>query len=167
MPTLVSVFERHPATRVIIEMKHGTAALARAVVDVVRRMNAAARVCLGSFQHEAVDAARERSRPRLPQARLSRRLAGRFTGRGSGGRGCRDGLTSHSRFPNGPAAFGSSSPAFLRQVHREGQVVQVWVVDSEADSERLLNWGVDGLITDRPDVTVDVRDRWVTRNGRV
>ena len=45
--------------------------------------------------------------------------------------------------------------------------MQVWVVDSEADSERLLNWGVDGLITDRPDVTVDVRDRWVTRNGRV
>jgi glycerophosphoryl diester phosphodiesterase len=30
--------------------------------------------------------------------------------------------------------------------------VQVWTVDSEIDARRLLDWGVDALITDRPDV---------------
>ena len=39
-------------------MKFGTAALAAAVVEVVRRTGAAARVCLGSFQQVALDAAR-------------------------------------------------------------------------------------------------------------
>jgi hypothetical protein len=34
---------------------------------------------------------------------------------------------------------------------------------------RLLDWGVDGLITDRPDLAVQVRDAWVRRqsSGRV
>jgi glycerophosphoryl diester phosphodiesterase len=30
----------------------------------------------------------------------------------------------------------------------------VWTVDSEADARRLLGWGVDALISDRPDIIV-------------
>ena len=166
VPTLVSVFERHPATRVIVEMKHGTAALARAVVDVVRRMNAAARVCLGSFQHEAVDAARTLA-PEI--ATSASEPEARWTLHRSWIRWPWVPRRPYAAFqvPERAGRLRVVTPAFLRQVHREGQVVQVWVVDSETDSERLLNWGVDGLISDRPDVTVDVRDRWVTRNGRV
>jgi len=34
-------------------------------------------------------------------------------------------------------------------------------VDTEADARRLLEWGVDGLITDRPDVIVPIARRAV------
>jgi len=34
--------------------------------------------------------------------------------------------------------------------------VQVWTVDAEADARRLLEWGVDALISDRPDILVPV-----------
>jgi glycerophosphoryl diester phosphodiesterase len=53
------------------------------------------------------------------------------------------------------------SPAFVRQVHKQGQVIQVWVVNERDDVWRLLDWGVDGIISDRPDVAVATRDEWL------
>jgi glycerophosphoryl diester phosphodiesterase len=44
--------------------------------------------------------------------------------------------------------------------------VQVWTVDEEADMRRLLAWGVDGLITNRPDLAVQVRDEWLARERK-
>jgi glycerophosphoryl diester phosphodiesterase len=53
------------------------------------------------------------------------------------------------------------SPRFLRHAHDRGLAVQVWTVDEEADMRRLLAWGVDGLITNRPDLAVRVRQEWL------
>ena len=46
------------------------------------------------------------------------------------------------------------SPRFVEGAHRAGLGVQVWTVDTEADARRLMTWGVDALITDRPDLIV-------------
>lgn len=35
--------------------------------------------------------------------------------------------------------------------HRRGFAVNVWTVNEDADMRRLIAWGVDGIITDRPD----------------
>jgi glycerophosphoryl diester phosphodiesterase len=52
------------------------------------------------------------------------------------------------------------SPAFVAQAHRDGARVDVWVVDGAEDIARLFAWGVDGVITDRPDVAVAARAAW-------
>jgi len=46
------------------------------------------------------------------------------------------------------------SPRFIGDAHRAGLGVQVWTVNAAADAHRLLDWGVDALITDRPDIMV-------------
>jgi glycerophosphoryl diester phosphodiesterase len=48
------------------------------------------------------------------------------------------------------------SPRFVADAHRAGLGVQVWTVDTAAEASRLLDWGVDALITDHPDVIVPV-----------
>ena len=45
---------------------------------------------------------------------------------------------------------------FVRAAHRQNLRVDVWTIDDEADMRRLLSYGVDGIITDRPDVLARV-----------
>ena len=53
-----TVLKRYRDVRVIIELKLNDAALARAVIDVVRAQDAVDRVCLGSFGLRVLRAAR-------------------------------------------------------------------------------------------------------------
>ena len=59
------------------------------------------------------------------------------------------------------------SRRFIRYAHLAGLKVQVWTVDDEADMRRLLDWGVDALISNRPDVAVRVRDEWLSSTQSV
>jgi glycerophosphoryl diester phosphodiesterase len=48
------------------------------------------------------------------------------------------------------------TPGLVRDAHRRGLRIDVWTVDEEDDMRRLLDWGVDGIMTDRPDVLAGV-----------
>jgi glycerophosphoryl diester phosphodiesterase len=49
--------------------------------------------------------------------------------------------------------------SFVRAAHRQGLRVDVWTIDDEADMRRLLGYGVDGIMTDRPDVLARILGR--------
>ena len=49
---------------------------------------------------------------------------------------------------------------FLRAAHRAGKPVYVWTVDDPARMIRMIGLGVDGVITNRPDVAREVLDRY-------
>ena len=162
LPTLDEVLVRYPLARVIIEMKGERPELGPAVVEAVYRANAGSRVCLGSFS-SAVLAAARRAGPELVSS-ASREEALRALQRSwiwlSPGR------VAYRAFqvPERAGRLRVVSPRFLRSVHRAGCAVHVWTVNDEADMRRLFDWGVDGIITDRPDVAVRVRAEWLHKD---
>ena len=160
VPTLKEVLERYPKTPIIVELKENGEALARAVVQEIRGADAAARVCIGSFSVTALRAAR-RLAPDIPTG------CGRFEVRMALYRswlGLSPGQVNYQAFQV-PETSGTTrvvSPRFVRLAHKAGVVVQVWTVDEPEDIRRLLDWGVDGIISDRPDLAADVVSEWVS-----
>ena len=152
IPSLEDVLVRYREPRVIVEMKVNSRAFAEATIDVVRRAKAVDRVCLGSFGLGVLRAAR------LIEPAIATSGAREEVRWALYRSWCRWPV---SRVPyNGyqiPEWAGRTrvvSPRFVEYAHDAGLGVQVWTVDRAEDARRLLAWGVDALITDRPDVIV-------------
>jgi len=158
IPTLRALLERHRAPKLIIELKTPDAELARGTIDEIRRADAVDRVVLGSFYGRALHAARAYE-PRIPTgaAREETRWAlYRSRVRWPLGR------TKYREFQVPERSGGTLivTPQFIAHAHRAGLPVRVWTVNDEADMRRLLEWGVDGLISDRPDLAVPIVQNW-------
>lgn len=155
VPRLRDVLGRYPGIPMIIELKVNQPALAQRAVDEVRAAGAVERVSFGSFGWRALNALRAYE-PRIPtgasreEARLalyrswihwpsSRRQPYR-----------------EFQLPERSGATTIISPRFIEYAHRAKLAVKVWTVNDVADIRRLAGWGVDGIITDRPDVAVAV-----------
>lgn len=159
VPTLRAVMTRYPGARVIIEMKGGEPALATAVAHEVRRAGAVDRVCVGSFYQTSIVALRDEAPEIVTSASQPE---ARWALHRSWVRWPWIGPRPYVAFqvPERAGRLRVVTPAFVDQVHREGQVVQVWVVNDEPDIIRLLDWGIDGVISDRPDIAVRVTAAW-------
>lgn len=164
VPLLDEVLAKHPRARVIIEMKGGQAELARAVAASIKKAGAIERTCVGSFYQTSIAAIRAEH----PDVTTSASQAeARWTLHRSWVRWPFAGERPYVAFqvPERAGRMRVVSRQFVRHIHREGCVVQVWVVNERADIERLLDWGVDGIISDRPDVAVATRDEWLARRS--
>lgn len=156
IPSLRDVLRQYPGVRLIVEMKVDSREMGEAVAREVRAAGAGDRVCAAGYGARSAAAARAA----LPDMACSAshdevRLAAYRT---------------WARWPVRRARYGGYqvpevtgllrivSPRFVRYAHEGGLKVQVWTVDEEADMRRLLAWGVDGLISNRPDLAVRVRD---------
>ncbi len=154
VPTLADVLSRYRDVAIVVELKVNSTDMAEAVVAVVRAADAVDRVCLGAFGRTVLRAARALE----PSMATS---AAREEVRWALYRSwCRWPVTKVAydgyQVPEWAGRTQVTSPRFVADAHRAGLGVQVWTVDTAADARRLLDWGVDGLITDRPDLIVPV-----------
>ena len=136
---------------------------ARALVDEIRKAGMALRVVIQSFDWRTLQVV-QKIAPEIPTAYLT--VQQRFDNVGAGrpegspwtaGFQYRD----HGSVPKMvKAAGGSAWSAFhgdldaakVKEAQALGLKVLAWTVNDPAQMERLLDYGVDGLITDRPDL---------------
>jgi glycerophosphoryl diester phosphodiesterase len=152
VPRLSEVLARFPDARIIIELKSDRVELAQAVVEVVRAADAVDRVCIGSFAFRGLRAVRELE-PAIATSAAQNEVVG-----------CLLRLWCRRPFAVGPfqgfqvpvqaRGIRVVTAGFVVAAHQAGLGVQVWTVDQPELARRLLAYGVDGLITDRPDLIV-------------
>jgi len=152
VPALEDVLRLCRDVRVIVEVKENEAPFGRLVVETLRRANSIDRACVGAFGSSVLRAVRaEEPALATSAAREEVRLAlYRSWLRWPVTRPAWSGYQIPER--SGPTRV--VSRRFVADAHRAGLGVQVWTVNDPADAVRLLEWGVDALITDRPDLMV-------------
>ena len=152
--SLEQVLTRHRDMSFLIELKGASAELARRAVDVVRRCDAVERVLFGSFSLVSLAAIRESGLPFITSAAVPEGLRALLRSHLWIG----PGRTEYQLFqvPEVRKRVRIVTPRFVRLARRASLPVQVWVVNDEADMQRLLSWGVTGIISDTPDTAVKV-----------
>lgn len=171
-----SLSEQHPARLeelfttwpdAMINVDAKTSRAVGPLVDVVRRLDAVDRTCLGSFS----DARTADMRRRLGGSvctvcgpidvvKLRLGVAGKLLGavRGS----CAQVPLRQTLV--GPLSVPVVDAAFLHTARERGVPVHVWTVDDADAMRQLLDLGVDGIMTDRPTVLKQVleeRGQWL------
>ncbi len=166
IPLLADVLAAWPRTRVNLDVK--SAAAIGPTVDAIRRTASIDRVCVASFSGARIGAVRRVLGPSLctalgPRDALGLRAASALHRRGSPGPGyCVQVPARIGRFPLVDARY-------LATAHRLGLQVHVWTVNSRAEMVRLLELGVDGIMTDRAELLRAVlleRGQWVGTGDR-
>ncbi len=159
VPTLAEALRRHPAMRFNIDAKSEDPALARGLAEAVTAAAAQARVCVGSFfdaQAERLGALLPRCARFLPQQAATCHVMSARAG--GSGEGCPSGYDL-AGLPHRLGEMLVVDAALVSYFHRLGIPVHVWTVDEEAEMRELLALGVDGIVTDRPDVARMVMGR--------
>lgn len=167
IPRLEDVLGAWAHVKVNIDVKARPAI--QPLVDVIRRTDALDRVCVASFSGARRAAVRRVLGPRLATSLGPARIAFWRYGGGLPGRlGAAavrlavDG-TAAAQVPERAGPLRVVTAGSVARAHEAGIQVHVWTVDDPADMHRLLDLGVDGLITDRADRLRDVlvaRGQW-------
>jgi glycerophosphoryl diester phosphodiesterase len=159
IPTLRDVLARYRDLLIIVEMKEDSAEMGRAVAAEVRAADAVERVCAAGYGQRSLDAARA-ALPEMATS-ASRPEAQSAVYRSIAGIPVRRAAYDAFQVPETAGWLRIISPRFIRHVHNAGRRIQAWTIDDEADMRRLLGWGIDGVISNRPDIAVRVRDAFV------
>jgi glycerophosphoryl diester phosphodiesterase len=152
IPLMEDLLAAFPQARVNIDPKHDAAV--EPLAEVIRRTGALDRVCVGSFSDDRL--------VRL-QAILGDDLCTSLGPKGTARlRGGSYGLPAGklgaacAQVPHRFRGVTVVDDRFVAKAHAVGLQVHVWTIDDPAEMHELLDLGVDGIMTDRPQVLKDV-----------
>lgn len=156
IPTLREMFERYPNHRFVIELKDNTADLRAALLDLIGEYDRWDRTLIASFYKETLQAVRKEA----PNAQTY---------------GAEDEirlfyilhLAHLERFypydidafaiPMTSGGFDLTTPRFIQAARNHGLLLHYWTINDDADMQKLLDLGVDGIMTDRPKRLIELR----------
>jgi glycerophosphoryl diester phosphodiesterase len=159
VPTFSEALRRYPRMRFNVDAKKEDPALADALARVIREARAEERVCVGSFfdpQAERLGALLPGVCRFLPQQAATRHVLAAKTGAAPVGL---PGGYDLADLPTRMDEVTVVEPQVVEHFHRLGIPVHAWTVDEEEEMRMLLGMGVDGIVTDRPDVLKRVLGR--------
>ncbi len=164
VPGLAEVLQAFPDVRVNIDLKDPDPRGAEFLSDLIRRTGAEQRVLCASFHTNVLQRFRELEPNVVTSASKSevvRFIVASFLG---AQRLLHYGFDA-LQVPFHRGGIRLVTSRMIRHAHRLGLPVHVWTINEPDTMLRLLELGVDGIVTDFPDRFLAVRNRWMKKRN--
>lgn len=156
VPTLEEALDLDPTIHYNLEVKPDDPSLAKRLWELVQHHGIEDRVLVAS-EHDAVtEAFRQHSRGRVVTS-AGRKGATRFWAHVLSGT-WRNAVFAFDALQIPPTFHGKNviTPRFMEAAHHHGIQVHIWTIDDPAEMFQLAAAGVDGIMTDVPEVLLEV-----------
>lgn len=147
-----SLLAEYPATYFNIDAKSD--AVVQPLLDVLRRLDAFDRVCIGSFSDQRLRSVRK-AQPGVACTSFGPRGTLRCV-LSSFGLPIEPPPGDALQLPPTYNGIPLLTERFIDHAHSLGLFVHAWTIDDEGEINRLLDLGVDGIMTDRPSLLKDI-----------
>ena len=158
VPTLAEIFQAFPDMPMNIEIKQDSPSIVEPFCDLIQEYQMEDKVLIPTFHPDTMNEFREKC-PGIatsmtePEIRLfyglnKVGLSSFFTPPGQA-----------FQVPESSGGLQIITPRFVENAQKRHIAVHVWTVNDPADMERLIDTGIDGIITDRPDLLLEVLGR--------
>jgi len=158
VPTLDELFQKFPQMRYVIEIKLTNNPIDQPLCDLIRQHGMQDKVVVASFHDEAM----QNFRATCPEVATSA-SRGEVTKFVILGKVFLSGLVAPAYQSIQPAYDPQESynipimtKRFIREAHAKNVHVEPWTVNDPELMKQYIEWGVDGIITDRPDLMVEI-----------
>lgn len=150
IPTLQEILEAFPHLRLNIDIKPENSKIVEPFVQLLSDYGKLDQVMVGSFHDSQIRLFRQLSPQTATAASVQETRL--FYALNRVGLASLYHPTAHAfQIPEQADGRQIVTPRFIRSAHAHNIQVHVWTVDEIEDMQRLIDWGVDGLISDYPD----------------
>jgi glycerophosphoryl diester phosphodiesterase len=150
VPTLEEIFARFPNYRMVIEIKQSAPSITEPFCDLIREYGMEEKVIVGSFSQDVVNEFRQV----CPEVATSAGQTEVITFFILSSLFLENIYTPEAlalQIPETRSGITVLTNRLIEAAHKRGMEVQVWTIDDQEDQKRILEMGVDGIMTDRPD----------------
>ena len=153
--TLAEVYAEFPAQLINIDIKDPVPEAAERLAAVIEQAGASDRTIVGSFHADILEHFRHLSPAVATAASEGETRTFYLLNLVGLGRLHRP-LGDAYQIPTSAGPAQLATPRFINNAQRLNQAVHYWTIDDPAEMQRLLEMGADGIITDRPDLALEV-----------
>jgi glycerophosphoryl diester phosphodiesterase len=150
IPTLEAVFQKHGQRPMVIEIKQVDPPIVDPFCDLIRQYKMEDKVLVASFHGESMRAFRTAC-PEVATSAVGDEVRLFYTLSLLGLNGINQSVAEAFQVPEYSGDTQVLTPRFVADAHAHKVEIHAWTINEEEDIARMINLGVDGLITDYPD----------------
>lgn len=150
IPTLQEIFDTLPSMTFNIEPKQADPSITAPLCEMIRNHKMTEKVIVGSFRQTAIDEFRQAC-PEVATSATPAEVMEFLTLSKTGLSASYNPPMQALQIPEKVNRLSVVTKDFVENAHRKNLKIHVWTINETADMERLINLGVDGIMTDYPD----------------